>query len=44
MIQLAISLVNWNYGILLISSFAVVVIGLVLIVFSLMKNDKKKNS
>lgn len=42
MILQMIPLVNWSYGIILIAIFGAVCLGLVLIVLSLMKNDKKK--
>ncbi|SHJ39664.1 hypothetical protein SAMN04488007_0200 [Maribacter aquivivus] len=42
MISQMIPLVNWSYGVILIASFAVVCLGLVLVVLNLMKNDKKK--
>ncbi len=42
MISQIIPLVNWSYGVILIAVFGVVCLGLVLIVLSLMKNDKKK--
>jgi hypothetical protein len=42
MISQIIPLVNWSHGVILIASFGVVCIGLVLVVLSLMKNDKKK--
>jgi len=35
-------LVNWSYGVILIAVFGAVCLALVLIVLSLMKNDKKK--
>ncbi|WP_262710647.1 hypothetical protein [Maribacter sp. ACAM166] len=42
MILQLLPLVNWNYGIILIAIFGAVCLGLVLVVLSLMKNDKKK--
>ena len=42
MISQMIPLVNWSYGVILIASFGAVCLGLVLVVYSLMKNDKKK--
>ena len=42
MISQMIPLVNWSYCVILIAIFGAVCLGLVLIVLSLMKNDKKK--
>ncbi|SIQ89654.1 hypothetical protein [Maribacter ulvicola] len=42
MTLLNLPLVNWGHGVILISIFGVVCLGLVLVVYSLMKNDKKK--
>lgn len=39
-----ISLVNWSNGIIMIGVFAVVVIALVLIMFSLINSGKSKES
>lgn len=40
--QLAISLVNWNNGIIMISIFVVVVIALVLMIIAFINSEKKK--
>ncbi|ADV47899.1 MULTISPECIES: hypothetical protein [Cellulophaga] len=40
--KLVISLVNWNYGIVLIGIFAAVCITLVLIIISFINSEKKK--
>jgi len=40
--QLAISLVNWNNGIIMIGVFVAVVIFLVLILINFMNSEKKK--
>jgi ABC-type transport system involved in cytochrome bd biosynthesis fused ATPase/permease subunit len=40
--QLAISLVNWNNGIIMIGVFVAVVIVLVLILINFMNSEKKK--
>jgi ABC-type transport system involved in cytochrome bd biosynthesis fused ATPase/permease subunit len=40
--QLAISLVNWNNGIIMIGVFVAVVIALVLILINFMNSEKKK--
>ncbi|MEP2281045.1 hypothetical protein [Maribacter sp.] len=42
MTLLNLPLVNWGHGVILIAIFAAVCLGLVLVVYSLMKNDKKK--
>lgn len=42
MISLNLPLVNWSHGIILIAIFGFVCLALVLVVLSLMKNDKKK--
>ncbi len=40
--QLAISLVNWNNGIIMIGVFVAVVVALVLILINFMNSEKKK--
>jgi len=40
--QLAISLVNWNNGIIMIGIFAAVVVALILILISFMNSERKK--
>jgi hypothetical protein len=42
--KLAISLVNWNNGIIMIGIFAAVVIALVLVILSFVNSEKKKES
>jgi hypothetical protein len=40
--QLAIALVNWNNGIIMIGIFAAVVVALILILISFMNSERKK--
>lgn len=40
--QLAISLVNWNNGIIMIGIFVAVVVGLILMIVAFMNSEKKK--
>ena len=42
--QLTIPLVNWNLGTGIILSFAVVCLVLILIVYSMVNSDQKKNN